>query len=136
MTTIEEIPKECQTCEHMKIAHGWHVCGCQCGKHFANGAHPLSPCVLWDGCEEDPNTGEPIEPECQTDEDAIREGGRCWSYLSWLHAMHREECHTHDCEECLKHGIKTPADFDRGAYKHPSYICIACAVKLAKGAKE
>lgn len=111
MTTIEEIPKECQTCEHLKKAHGWHVCGCQCGKHFANGAHPLSPCVLWGDCEEDPDTGEPVTPECYEDEDAIINGHRCTAYISWLGIMHREVAHAHLCEDCSLSHESTPAEY-------------------------
>lgn len=124
--------RECEKCEYLTIASGFYVCGSQCGKP-ANCGHPLCPCVQWD-CDEDPETGEPIEPECETDEDAIIEGGRCWSYLSWLHAMHRERARNHDCEECLKEGKHTPAITDLNANK-PYYLCEKCLDKLARGIK-
>lgn len=127
----EELPKTCQNCEHLKNGPwGFFICGCQCGKP-ENCGHPLSPCVLWDGCEEDPETGEPITPECYEDEDAILEGHRCHSYIVWLHAMHREVAHTHICEDCA---VK-PADYKLHLDSGSCWLCKEC-INARKGVKE
>ena len=129
MTTIEEIPKECQTCEHLTKKSGFYVCGSQCGKP-ANCGHPLAPCVLW-SCDEDPDTLEPLTPNCEEDEDAILEGGRCYAYLTWLHAMHHEEAKRHPCIVC-----KNPASYDMGSIDSPKYLCEKCLNDIVAGAKE
>lgn len=84
----EHMIKECRECPHRITKNStfgpFYFCRCECGR-AENGAHPLSPCVLW-ACYDDQ---EQEEPDCYTDEYAIMEGNRCSTYIFWLHRMHR-----------------------------------------------
>ena len=84
---IDEILEPCKSCPHRSNIGRYYVCGCQCGQATKNGNHPLSPCHCDNGyCR--------ISFEeyggslfCEEDEEAIAEGGRCYDYIAWLHAM-------------------------------------------------
>lgn len=78
----------CKSCEHKTKYKGYWVCGCQCGRATANGAHPLSPCCIDNGdCVQ--GTDEYGEYDCYTDEEAIMEGNRCLTYICWLDAIRK-----------------------------------------------
>lgn len=93
----------CKTCARRHTRTNWfgakfEVCDCSCGQFFANSGHPLSPCMKddciymdEDGFEIDPDTAS-YEPyrECEIDEEAVREGGRCSTYITWLYLMGAE----------------------------------------------
>lgn len=92
----------CEKCPHRKTVHHkkfptvrWEICGNQCGEFARNGAHPLSPCVLYE-CEDDEDA------ICRTDEIYIIEGNRCAHYCSWLMRMRAEEERTSDPERVLE----------------------------------
>lgn len=86
----------CDNCERRKVIRNkigmeFHVCDQSCGRHPANGGHPLSPCVQH-GCDDGQE-----EPECYTDEWAIMEGHRCMEYCAWLNFMHDARKKAHNC---------------------------------------
>lgn len=96
--------KDCMECEN-HIKHRIKLVDLElcklggCADHPANSGHPLCPCVLLD-CEDEYG-----ERECDTDEIAIIEGGRCHLYILWLNTMHRlndvaNNCTYPFCKEC------------------------------------
>lgn len=92
----------CEKCPHRRTVHHkkfptvrCEICGNQCGEFARNGAHPLSPCVLWE-CEDDEDA------ICRTDETYIIEGNRCWIYCIWLTLMRKEEERTSDPDHFLE----------------------------------
>ena len=83
-------------CAHCGSRTGKHLSGSICDNHCGlwpiNCGHPLAPC---NGCEPEfdeegnyaENEWEACFCECEVKEDAIREGGRCLTYILWLRSM-------------------------------------------------
>lgn len=91
---MSKIP--CDSCKHIEKMGGQTICDNSCGLFPINSGHPLAPCnnCYPDFNEDGEYVGDSYDAElfeCEVDEFAIREGGRCCAYIRWLRAMADKE---------------------------------------------